>query len=128
MKTRSIANSIVGQQCPRCRSASIFVTGPYDLRRFAKMHPRCPNCGQSLDPEPGFFTGAMYVSYGLQVFAAITAFLVVQVLVTEVPIAVHILVISLVVLSLLPITFRLSRSIWLHLFFAYGREVWHGKR
>ncbi|WP_424964423.1 DUF983 domain-containing protein [Ekhidna sp.] len=32
-----------------------------------KMHKKCPNCSQSLEPEPGFYTGAMYVSYAFQV-------------------------------------------------------------
>ena len=27
------------------------------------MHPRCPVCNLEFDREPGYFTGAMYVSY-----------------------------------------------------------------
>ena len=29
------------------------------------MHDRCPNCGLRFNREPGYFLGAMYVSYGL---------------------------------------------------------------
>ena len=29
------------------------------------MHDRCPQCGLHFDREPGYFLGAMYISYGL---------------------------------------------------------------
>jgi hypothetical protein len=29
------------------------------------MHDRCPNCGLRFNREPGYFLGAMYISYGL---------------------------------------------------------------
>ena len=29
------------------------------------MHDRCPRCGLHFDREPGYFLGAMYISYGL---------------------------------------------------------------
>ncbi|HWZ80939.1 MAG TPA: DUF983 domain-containing protein [Candidatus Sulfotelmatobacter sp.] len=29
------------------------------------MHDRCPACGLHFNREPGYFLGAMYVSYGL---------------------------------------------------------------
>jgi len=31
------------------------------------MHDRCPACGLHFNREPGYFLGAMYVSYGLGV-------------------------------------------------------------
>lgn len=29
------------------------------------MHDRCPTCGLHFNREPGYFLGAMYISYGL---------------------------------------------------------------
>jgi len=29
------------------------------------MHDRCPSCGLRFNREPGYFLGAMYISYGL---------------------------------------------------------------
>jgi len=29
------------------------------------MHQRCPSCGLKFEREPGYFLGAMYLSYGL---------------------------------------------------------------
>jgi hypothetical protein len=38
------------------------------------MHDRCPVCDLKFDREPGYFLGAMYVSYGLGlVFVALIA-------------------------------------------------------
>jgi hypothetical protein len=31
------------------------------------MNETCPVCGVRLEPEPGFYQGAMYVSYGFTV-------------------------------------------------------------
>lgn len=37
------------------------------------MHDRCPSCGLLFNREPGYFLGAMYISYGLGI-AVICAF------------------------------------------------------
>jgi uncharacterized protein (DUF983 family) len=54
---------IFHQRCPRCRVGSIFRYSIF--RGFPKMHERCPVCDLKFDREPGYFLGAMYVSYGL---------------------------------------------------------------
>jgi uncharacterized protein (DUF983 family) len=55
--------SMLRQLCPRCRSGGIFRSSIY--LGFPGMHDRCPNCGLLFNREPGYFLGAMYVSYGL---------------------------------------------------------------
>jgi uncharacterized protein (DUF983 family) len=54
---------ILRQRCPRCRAGNIFRYSIF--RGFPKMHERCPICDLKFDREPGYFLGAMYVSYGL---------------------------------------------------------------
>jgi uncharacterized protein (DUF983 family) len=61
----STLRSIFGQLCPRCRSAKIFRSSVY--WGFPKMHDCCPTCGLHFNREPGYFLGAMYISYGLGV-------------------------------------------------------------
>jgi len=41
------------------------------------MHPSCPVCGLKFEREPGYFLGAMYISYGLAliIIAGIAAIL-----------------------------------------------------
>jgi uncharacterized protein (DUF983 family) len=44
--------------CPHCFRGHIF-------RGWIAVHERCPTCGIRLQREPGYFVGAMYISYGL---------------------------------------------------------------
>jgi uncharacterized protein (DUF983 family) len=63
---------ILHQRCPRCRAGNIFRYSIF--RGFPKMQERCPVCDLKFEREPGYFLGAMYVSYGLGiVFVAIVA-------------------------------------------------------
>jgi uncharacterized protein (DUF983 family) len=59
----STVSDIVHQRCPRCRAGNIFRYSIF--RGFPKMRDRCPVCDLRFDREPGYFLGAMYVSYGL---------------------------------------------------------------
>jgi uncharacterized protein (DUF983 family) len=58
-------SDILHQRCPRCRTGTIFRYSIF--RGFPKMYDRCPVCDLKFDREPGYFLGAMYVSYGLGV-------------------------------------------------------------
>jgi len=62
-KKLATAGDILKQRCPRCRMGSIFRYSIF--RGFPKMRERCPICDLKFDREPGYFLGAMYVSYGL---------------------------------------------------------------
>jgi uncharacterized protein (DUF983 family) len=59
----STLNSILRQLCPRCRSGRIFRSTVY--WGFPKMNDHCSACGLHFNREPGYFLGAMYISYGL---------------------------------------------------------------
>lgn len=52
----SRAAAILEQRCPVC------LDGPMFAGRF-RMHEACAVCGHRFLREPGFFQGAMYVSY-----------------------------------------------------------------
>ena len=57
--------AILEARCPRCREGAIF-RGPV-WRGWLAMHERCPVCGLKFEREPGYFLGAMYVSYALAI-------------------------------------------------------------
>jgi len=118
MKTQSLLSSMMTQSCPACRKEKMFKSPMYSLH-FNEMHSHCPNCHQSFDPEPGFYTGAMYVSYGFQVAIMVTSFLMIQLFAPDAPIGLYLGVVIGTVLSLFPLIFRLSRSIWIHLMVNY---------
>jgi uncharacterized protein (DUF983 family) len=67
--------SIFQQRCPRCRIGRIFRYSIF--RGFPKMCERCPVCDLKFEREPGYFLGAMYISFalGVLVMAPIAALL-----------------------------------------------------
>jgi uncharacterized protein (DUF983 family) len=71
----SLVKDILRQRCPNCRMGNIFRYSIF--RGFPKMHERCPVCDLKFEREPGYFLGAMYVSYalGLVIIALIAALL-----------------------------------------------------
>lgn len=103
--------AIVRQRCPRCHQGPAF-------RTLLAMHEACLVCAYRWAREPGYFVGAMYVSYTLAVLAYLAAAGTVRlacpgwsdeaVLAAAVPLF----------LPLVPVLFRYSRVIWLHLGFA----------
>lgn len=71
----SLVKDILRQRCPSCRTGNIFRYSIF--RGFPRMHERCPVCDLKFEREPGYFLGAMYVSYalGLVIIALIAALL-----------------------------------------------------
>src|ERR1700758_1848087 len=63
----SALSGILHQLCPRCRTGKIFRSSLY--RGFPRMHERCPACDLKFHREPGYFLGAMYISYGMALAA-----------------------------------------------------------
>ena len=62
MPTSAVA-AIFRMKCPRCRTGDLFPTGAFSFHLPFTMHDRCPHCGQTYMPEPGFYYGAMFLSY-----------------------------------------------------------------
>ncbi len=104
------------EKCPRCRQGNLFLTRAYTIRGFYKMHRHCPVCGQLLEPEPGFYFGAMFIAYGMLVF--MSGFTWITLYFTFRPaFAVYPIVILILNVLLLPLIFRYSRVLFL---FGFG--------
>lgn len=52
--------------CPRCRKGDLFLI-PLELGKPLAMHNRCSVCNQNFEPEPGYYFGAMFISYSISV-------------------------------------------------------------
>lgn len=106
-------------KCPRCHEGDLFVSKhAYDLPNMAKMPESCPTCGQKYWPEPGFYYGAMYVSYALTIALSVAVF-VLMTLFDVFKISWYLGINSLLILILFPPIFRLSRAIWFNFFVGY---------
>lgn len=103
-------------KCPRCREGDIFKYPLIRIHKFSKMHESCPNCGASFEPEPGFYYGAMFVSYAFSV-ALLTIVSLALYFLWNPKDWIYVLVITLATLLSTPASFRYSRILFL---FAFG--------
>lgn len=102
-------------RCPHCEKGRIFekLGNPF-LFQMPKMKQKCDVCGHSFEREPGFFFGAMFVSYAVAVPQMVALLLVCKALGLEnIPIII-IVIIAFILLS--TTNFRLSRTIWMYIF------------
>jgi len=115
--------TIVKSTCPACQEGDFFLSSnPYHLKVLGELHKNCPKCGQRFSLEPGFYFGAAYVSYAINVALMVACGLGVYLTVEE-PEALHYIgAIFGFTLLLFPFIFRWSRLIWATLFIPFGGE------
>lgn len=115
----SKAQAIFNLKCPRCRTGNLFKeSNPYRLKTLNVMNERCKCCSQKFVIEPGFYLGAAYVSYALQVAVAILTYFVLDSF-TTFSVNWIIFFIGTVVVLLSPYFIVLSRSFWISFFVSY---------
>jgi uncharacterized protein (DUF983 family) len=118
---RSSVFNLFSNRCPHCQKGHFFVNdNPYSRQAYT-LHEHCDHCGQSYSPEPGFYYGAMYMSYTLSVAMTMVTFWLFIVLLEWDAMKVLIgLIVLFVVLQ--PVIFRLSRAMWAHLFIRRAKD------
>jgi len=117
-KKGTLLYSIFNNKCPRCHEGDVYVDpNPYHLKNLFKMHKTCSVCGLKYEKEPSFFHGAMYVSYGLTVALFVAVFLISQILGLNMVVSFIAVIITLILM--MPITFKLSRLIYMNFFESY---------
>ncbi|MEM7031400.1 MAG: DUF983 domain-containing protein [Chloroflexota bacterium] len=97
---------VLQQKCPRCLSGAIFSDA-------WEIFEACPNCGLMYEREPGYFTGAMYLSYGMAGLICIPLW--VWLVTLGLPTYATLLIVAAALAIATPLVFRYSRIVWLHL-------------
>jgi len=117
-KKGSKAYSIFNFKCPKCHEGDLYETPTFSFRRPFDMPDQCPYCGQNYNPEPGFYYGAMFVSY---IFTAWFCMLFVMFFhwVLDWSIAASFGLLIAVCALFFVYIFRLARAIWLNITFRY---------
>ena len=115
MQERTYLEALIQGRCPRCREGKIFAYPATNLTRFNKMNDECPSCHVRLEPEPGFYQGAMYVSYAFTV-AFLVIISIILYLLGDFSEWTYIAIIIGVMIVLAPLNYRYSRIIFLYLF------------
>lgn len=55
--------SIFNLKCPQCHESNMFKTGTFSFSKPFEMKDECEHCKLNYMPEPGFYYGAMFISY-----------------------------------------------------------------
>lgn len=117
--------SVLKLKCPQCGEGDLFCNkNIYQYKGFFDMPDRCPKCNQDFQIEPGFYYGAMYVSYGLTI--AITVAIFVAMTVFNIFSIAGFIIADVVILFLaLPIIFKISRALWLTINVKKDKKIYH---
>lgn len=107
--------AVFSLRCPKCRTGKLFSSKTYSLG-FTNMNTSCPACGFQFEIEPGFFWGAMYISYAVTIAISFVLTLLIYLLLQTSNIWIYIISIVSVLVLLAPFNFRLSRALMLYLF------------
>jgi uncharacterized protein (DUF983 family) len=121
MSLPNIIYSTTSNKCPKCNKGKVFETNnPYSTDAF-KMYEQCSECNLKYEMEPGFFYGAMYVSYAFMSGIFIVWFFINYLWLNLGPWQ----LIAYVVGSMLvffPVVYRWARTLWLNFFIRYDRN------
>lgn len=124
MHGKSEFSAIIEAKCPQCRQGNLFPHSPFSLSKFDKMNSHCPECNFKFEVEPGFFIGAMYVSYAIVIALMFATGGVLYIFLDNPPNWVYYLTFPLIITLLLPFIFRYSRVLYLY---AFGRVAYKEK-
>jgi uncharacterized protein (DUF983 family) len=107
------AYSIINMKCPRCQEGDLFETGSFSFQKSFDMPENCPKCGQKYFLGPGFYYGAMFISYIITGFyALIFCGVLILVLGTSWQTAFFTMLGSMIILFVW--FFRLARAVWIN--------------
>ncbi|WP_425636328.1 DUF983 domain-containing protein [Algoriphagus yeomjeoni] len=116
----STLKSIYQCKCPRCHQGDMFLRGKLlSPTKFSVMNKTCSHCKQSFEPEPGYYFGAMFVSYAINTALFITAWLTLTILKPDYSLSLLLSLLGLAAIVFLPFIYRISRSIWISIFIQY---------
>jgi uncharacterized protein (DUF983 family) len=114
MNVVSKSQAVFSGRCPRCRQGKIFRKPFYSPMGFDEMHEHCPHCGLRYEVEPGYFIGAMYVSYAVSGGVALVLGFMLFYLFGDPGGWTYVAVIVPAMVLMAPVNFRISRVVWLH--------------
>lgn len=112
--------TILRLKCPRCHEGNLFEGSAYNPKTIINMPAHCPKCNQAFFLEPGFYFGAMFVSYMLSVGIGLVVFTLLwstSGFDKKVYFMRSAVETTFVLVLLFPIVLRLSRAIWLTIFY-----------
>ena len=115
--------SIVHLKCPRCQRGNLFsVSNAYDFNKMLDMPHQCTVCQQDFVIEPGFYTGALWISYPIVVLVTLPISLTLL-FNYHFSILPALLVPFAILFALQPLIMRYSRAIWINVVVNYDPKT-----
>jgi uncharacterized protein (DUF983 family) len=105
--------ALLDLRCPRCHTGKLFTHAALSTS-FVEMPAQCPICGQTYEPEPGFYYGAMYISSGFSTGILLLVGFMLYYLANDPPLWVYITTVAAAVMVVTPLLFRYSRAVMLY--------------
>ncbi len=102
--------AIARQRCPNCLQGPVF-------KRGITMNDGCSVCGHEFMREQGYFQGAMYMSYALGIPLMLFMTVALMLVLPSHSPTVALFISVPIFLLLVPVMFRYSRVLWMHLFY-----------
>ena len=123
MLISDILYSVFANKCPRCHQGKVLSNNnPLVISKILDTEPTCNCCGLKYEKEPGFFYGAMYVSYGLTSGIFIVMFIL-ELTVFNLDTTPFAIIMLSIILLTFPFVTRWARVLWLNFFFRYNPEL-----
>src|SRR5436305_488867 len=98
--------SIFKARCPACHEGPV-------LKNVFGIHPRCSVCGHDFYPEPGFYLGAMVISFFLAAVLTVPPMILLKVLNVDIRLLLAFPFVELLFVGSFLLVY--SRVVWLHL-------------
>ena len=116
MSEKGALQAVWEGKCPRCREGKMFKHGVFNIPKINKTYENCPHCDLRYEQEPGFFYGAMYVSYAFSVGILLTTTFLLYYVFGNPSLTTYIVTVTSVSIITYPVNFRYSRILFLHVF------------
>jgi len=113
--------AVLQGKCPRCGEGNIFIHPVSRVTKFSEMNSQCSSCGVRFEPEPGFYYGALFVSYAFNVVIMVIVWVALYFTINP-PDWVYGVALVLFSLLSIPFSFRYSRIFFLYWFGGIGRK------
>jgi len=114
-KKQAFVLRVLQEKCPKCGEGHVFVQNS-SFFSLPVMNDHCEKCSYRFDREPGYFLGAMYLSYGFAALQGIITFFLALFLFPELPTFWSIFLVLIVILICGRKNYKLSRVLYIHIF------------
>ncbi len=116
MSNSSKLKATINARCPQCHEGRLFKFKWWNVFNFSQMEENCSECGMRYEVEPGFFFGAMYISYAITVGIMVLGGIIIYNGFNDPEAMGYVIPITSISLILVPFNYRVSRVIFIHLF------------